>query len=246
MWDLRRRKRQNTGRDGDGLGKSFDEAVDPDKDRDDHLSGDDPFFAECLLHLRAEHSRPLRTDDPPHGLGAFRRCDPRFRIGVFHLEEDRWGERTKGVEALSRYFLRIANRRFGLDVQGIEEEAIEFLQATPMPNNLRGLKKAIQATALDVRKGVIRKEDLLASLRGESLTAKELEVLCARILESYGMENASKVLVDFEKALLSQMLRRTGNLTRLARHLSISRNTLKSKLQKYGLEAKSGRRRRRL
>jgi DNA-binding NtrC family response regulator len=202
--------------------------------------------------LKERHYRECESGEEKRFFGkviACSRYSPHFLIEEKGFREDLYEllseieiyvpnleERGEDIEALSRFFLRLANRRYSLDVQGIEEEAIAFLRDKPMPNNLRGLKKIIQGAALNVRKGVIRREDLFAFLQGESITRKELEILCARILDSYGIENASRMLVDFEKTLLRLLLRRTGNLSLLARSLSISRNTLKSKLHKYGLE----------
>ncbi len=64
----------------------------------------------------------------------------------------------------------------------------------------------------------------------------QMNLACSKILELYNTENIDNLFMDFEKEILKILLQRTPNISRLAKLLSISRNTLKDRIKRYGLK----------
>lgn len=55
------------------------------------------------------------------------------------------------------------------------------------------------------------------------------------MLDERGTENAKDIFDEIQKEFYMALIKKSNNITHLANHLMISRNTLRKTLQKYNL-----------
>jgi transcriptional regulator with PAS, ATPase and Fis domain len=106
---------------------------------------------------------------------------------------------------------------------------MELLQAYRWPGNIRELRNVVErAFILHANVDELRPEHLPPELRGDA--SRKPEKL-APAVPAEGL-----VLEDVEKRLISEALERsTGNQSKAARLLGISRDTLRYRLKKHGM-----------
>jgi two-component system, NtrC family, response regulator AtoC len=99
--------------------------------------------------------------------GAFRE-DLFYRLNVVPIALPALRERRTDIPLLSRYFIAKLNARLKKNVDGIEPEAAECLNAHGWPGNIRELENVIERAVLFADGVRIRLEDLPGELRGPS------------------------------------------------------------------------------
>ncbi len=157
--------------------------------------------------------------------GRFRE-DLFFRIHVVRLKLPPLRERGGDIPLLVGRFLPELALSFAKPVAGIEEGALRLLERYGWPGNVRELENELKrAVALVEPGGWIDREHLSETIRdGYQETAAEPATL-------------QEKLERLERAEILQVLDRTGgNKTRAARELGLSRQGLKNKLARYGIE----------
>jgi two-component system response regulator HydG len=158
--------------------------------------------------------------------GRFRR-DLYYRIGVVALATPPLRERREDVPLLARHFLERYATRFHKRFEGFEPAALEALEAHAWPGNVRELKNAIERAVLleegplvtramlpiDATVGLPAEPPAGEPGAGEDLDLERLELRAlARALELSG-----------------------GNQSLAARRLGVSRDTVRYRMQKYGV-----------
>ena len=158
--------------------------------------------------------------------GKFRE-DLYYRLNVVTLQVPPLRERNEDIPALANHFLEkfaVRNRR---QVEGITPRAMDMLLKHPWPGNVRELENAIE-------RGVIL-------MRGDHLDERSLPLSLhhaeAEPEETPPADAVPSSLEEAEKLVLSRTLEATGgNRSEAARRLNITRKTLLSKINKYGLD----------
>ncbi len=108
----------------------------------------------------------------------------------------------------------------------VTKEAIATLEAYAWPGNARELRNVIERVLLLEDADAIRSEHLPAEVRGTAARSTKGMVLPANGLD----------LEELERDLICQALERAeGNKTGAARLLGLSRDTLRYRLEKYGI-----------
>jgi len=117
-------------------------------------------------------------------------------------------------------------------VKGVSANAIQMLQAYRWPGNVRELRNVIErAFILHAGAGELRPEHLPPELRGAAAAGVKRADKSVAAVTQEGL-----VLEDVEKKLIQEALdRSTGNQSRAARLLGISRDTLRYRLKKHGM-----------
>ena len=164
--------------------------------------------------------------------GRFRE-DLFYRINTFTIEMPPLRDRIEDIEPLSDFFLR----RFSLEARknllGFSPEALRYIRAYSWPGNVRELKNVIERAVILCQAGELQGEDLPRELR-RSCEAAGLQ---AGSTASDDPRSAARPLESAEKSLISEALNRSeGNVSAAARTLGITRNTLRYRMRKYGLE----------
>jgi two-component system response regulator AtoC len=161
----------------------------------------------------------------------FRR-DLYFRLAVILLRLPPLRERGEDVLTLAGHFLHRFRAKYGKAVERIDPRARDRLLAYPWPGNVRELSHVIERAVLWSRGPVIDVEHLALEAPAEPAPREE-EPAATAPTRPAGMD-----LEQWERTLIEQALRESdGNQTRAAQRLGISRDTLRYRLKKYGMQS---------
>lgn len=171
------------------------------------------------------------------------REDLYYRLRVMEITLPSLRQRREDIPELVRYFL--ARHRDALNSSAVEvsAKAMDLLTAQDWPGNVRQLENVIRrALVLCIGPSITHE---VLELGKPNLPAKteplakdiqeDLEAVVERLLSS-GKEY---LIEELERLLIGRALERmNGNQVRTARLLGITRNTLRSRVLKFGLKSK--------
>jgi DNA-binding NtrC family response regulator len=162
----------------------------------------------------------------------FRR-DLYFRLAVILLRLPPLRERREDILALAEHFLRRFRAKYGKPVERIDPRARDLLLAYPWPGNVRELSHVIERAVLWSRGPTLDAEHLSLEVPPEPSPPAEDLPSPGGPTRPGGMD-----LEQWERSLIEQALREAdGNQTRAAQRLGISRDTLRYRLKKYGMQS---------
>jgi Response regulator containing CheY-like receiver, AAA-type ATPase, and DNA-binding domains len=157
--------------------------------------------------------------------GKFRE-DLYHRISQLEIQVPPLRERKEDIKPLVEYFVALANAELGTSVEGVEEQALKKLMDYSFPGNVRELKNLVYKAVLETRFGKIK--DFALHEEKNSSFEKALELL----LDAMPEEELPNLLERVELYLIKKLLERySGNKSKVASLLGISRNTLESRLK---------------
>jgi len=158
--------------------------------------------------------------------GKFRE-DLYHRISQLEIQVPPLRERKEDIKPLVEYFVALANAELGTSVEGVEEQALKKLMDYSFPGNVRELKNLVYKAVLETRFGKI-KDFALREEKNNPSFEKALELL----LDAVPEEELPNLLERVELYLIKKLLERySGNKSKVASLLGISRNTLESRLK---------------
>ncbi len=170
-----------------------------------------------------------------------------FRQSVLRIPPLR--ERQVDLSLIVRSVLDKLRREFGIRSEGITEEALDLLKSQNWPGNIRELEGVLWAASILAGRSNISLKALTPFLSngGDALKDEEkaleeiiedrLNVLFRRFEINHLKDVYPMVIERVEKPLLCLVLREThGNRVRAASILGINRNTLRKKLEFYGMK----------
>ncbi|MGH7475360.1 MAG: sigma-54-dependent transcriptional regulator [Longimicrobiales bacterium] len=161
--------------------------------------------------------------------GGFR-SDLYYRVAVVPIHLAPLRQRQEEIPLFARHFVQSFNDKLGLEIDGIDSEAMRLMLEYRWPGNVRELENTIER-AMVLTQGVkVRAEDLSAQIRSPvqaldepTLTDDDLSV------KRHG--------AALERRLIQKALERTrGNKTKAADLLELSSRALLYKIREYGLE----------
>ncbi|MCA9491856.1 MAG: sigma-54-dependent Fis family transcriptional regulator [Myxococcales bacterium] len=158
--------------------------------------------------------------------GRFRE-DLLYRLDVVRLVVPPLRDRRDDIPLLTAHFADLYARRYGRPVPELEPEVVAALAAWSWPGNVRELENAVQRMVVmgPARIG-------LRDLPGRIATPEPAE----RSLPE-GDIDLPTLVDDFERALVTRAMERAGhNKAAAARSLGITREGLRYKLQKLGID----------
>ncbi len=177
--------------------------------------------------------------------GTFRE-DLYYRLKVVTIWLPPLRERTEDIPLLTEYFLSRHAKEVGAENRGISGEAAEMLSGYRWPGNVRELSNTIQKAVIFNRGARIESRDIslpAAEETGDESPFPERENEAFRrwirsCLTDGPEENRFDACIDHISSLLiSEALSLTGgNRSQAAKMLGLSRPTLHSKIDKYGLK----------
>jgi nitrogen regulation protein NR(I) len=178
--------------------------------------------------------------------GKFRE-DLYYRLKIMTISLPPLRERKEDIRELTEYFFRLFNRQSGARVLHIDAPVFEKLASYDWPGNVRELANTISRSLILCKGNVFTAEDIVYDVEGEAgsfaseeeieeTLAKILDPLFSNILQFWGRGLRSNLLEKVEKFLVRKALVETkGNQVQAAKLLGISRNTLRSRMEKYNL-----------
>ncbi len=155
--------------------------------------------------------------------GAFR-SDLFFRVNGISLVIPPLRDRLAEIEPLARAFIAEACAKDGRPVPELSVEGVATLKGYPWPGNVRELKSVIDRAVLFAGEGVMSGEAIAQAIgvKGGAAAAAPSNLREER-------EAAEK------RAVLEALEKCGGNQTKAAELLGVSRRTLVTRLQQYGM-----------
>ncbi len=170
--------------------------------------------------------------------GKFRE-DLFYRINVIEIKIPPLRERKDDIPILANYFLKKYAEKNGRKIKAISEDALILMQSYKWPGNVRELENIIERAVLLCDGDEITKENLPDYIK----SAEELpEIYISKWIDKIIQNPVNNgkvydlVINNIEKELLSKTLIKFGrNQLQTSDFLGINRNTLRAKIEKYGL-----------
>ena len=157
------------------------------------------------------------------------RADLYFRLCMIHVQVPPLRERGIDVLGLTAHFMAGFTARYAKPDLRLSSEAMAVLTRHSWPGNVRELKNTIERAVALSAGSVIGVEDI-------SLQAAPLGVGPQPGPDSNFYRNASMNLHEVEREMLISALSSTGtNVSKAARLLGISRDTLRYRAKKYSI-----------
>jgi two-component system response regulator AtoC len=161
--------------------------------------------------------------------GNFRK-DLFFRIAVVPIHLPPLRQRTEEIPLLARHFLETFNRSLGLQIEGIEPDAMKALLEYPFTGNVRELENVIERAMVLAEGSKLTVDDLPIHVQSPVAPLDEVDLGD----DELSVKKHGAVL---ERRLIQKALERTGgNRTRAAELLELSSRALLYKIRDYGLE----------
>ncbi|MBI4363833.1 MAG: sigma-54-dependent Fis family transcriptional regulator [Candidatus Latescibacteria bacterium] len=158
-----------------------------------------------------------------------------YRLDVIRIVVPPLRERPEDIPPLIDHFVAHWNRELGRSVKGPNDEALALLMAYRWPGNVRELRNVIERAILLESEEWILPEHLPVEIVGASGSGP-------RVLETrLKSEGGVTTLAQAERVAIEMALARAGgNKTKASEWLGISRQTLRTKLKEYRIEAPGG------
>jgi transcriptional regulator with GAF, ATPase, and Fis domain len=159
------------------------------------------------------------------------RADLFFRLSAITLRLPPLRDRPHDIRLLAEHFVRTAAARFGRPAPRLAEDCLSILMAYSFPGNVRELESEMARLAALASPDVPCGADLLNDRirnrgRGQGAASSQAAPVAPMSLQ------------EMEKQLISSVLQHTGgNRTRAAEILGISREGLRTKLQRLEVPA---------
>lgn len=161
------------------------------------------------------------------------RADLYYRVQVVSLRVPSLSERPEDILPLAKHFIEQYNAQFGLSCQGLTNAAQDALTKATWRGNVRELKHAIEAAMNESDQAWIDVGDLPQRL----WPAHDVETAaCTPVHAMHG--SLPERVGQVERGWIQEALARSqGSVAGAAALLGIPRQTLQSKMKKYGLGA---------
>jgi len=177
--------------------------------------------------------------------GRFRE-DLYYRLKVVTIWLPPLRERSSDIPLLAEYFMSRYASEMGMPNPGLTRESLSILEHYPWPGNVRELANTIQKALIFNRGMPISAEIISQAIScrapgtaagGEGVDDSIRQWIRDKILSGPEEDLFEKCVDRFSRILLSEALTITGgNRSQSARLLGLSRPTLHSKIEKYGLK----------
>jgi len=155
--------------------------------------------------------------------GEFRE-DLFYRLNLITIRLPPLRERRSDIALLARHIVARVAASYGLGEVALTSGALEWLAAQPWPGNIRQLRQTLERTLLLVDKAQLTQADFVAAGHADDAgNAVRLGV------DGMTLEQVERHMI--ERALSQH----TGNISRVARTLGLSRTALYRRLERHGL-----------
>lgn len=203
-------------------------------------------FLQNQVFFRVGGTRPIRsnvriiaaTNSDLRELsedGRFR-ADLMFRLNVIELHLPPLRERRDDIPLLIQHFLKRFAGELKKPVRDITEEALAYLGTYAWPGNIREMANCLERAILLTDRAVLDIADFALSLQSGSPATPVRAPNPDAETNLFLYSPYRGTLADVERAHIHAALERNNwNQVRTAEELGIHRNTLRNKIQEYGL-----------
>lgn len=155
--------------------------------------------------------------------GSFRE-DLYYRLNVYLIEIPPLRERKDDIPVLCDHFIRMFNKEYQRQINGIEPDALSLLSGYYWRGNIRELRNVLLRAMISAR-GMISKSDLPANITSELGPGDEIRFQTGMSLPEIERES---ILMTIKKV--------NGNKAKAAELLGISRRSLYNKIAEYKID----------
>ncbi|MEJ2247821.1 MAG: helix-turn-helix domain-containing protein, partial [Acidobacteriota bacterium] len=148
-----------------------------------------------------------------------------YRLNSIHIPMPPLRERLEDLPLLADYYVRKFSTEKQRPARALSDEAMRFLKRRDWPGNVRELIQTLEYAAATCESETIGVRDLPETTADPSEREAETGGYLARLEKN----EILRILEKFQ-----------GNKTRAAKYLGIHRKTLREKMERYRLHAKSG------
>ncbi|HEX8394782.1 MAG TPA: sigma-54 dependent transcriptional regulator [Longimicrobium sp.] len=167
--------------------------------------------------------------------GRFRE-DLFYRLAVVTVMLPPLRERGTDLDLLSLHYFAHYAREHGRPIRAVAEEVFNVLHRHPWPGNVRQLRNAAERAVVMADGEILLPQHLPADILNPPEASGG-----ASASTGTGGEPPLVTLEEMERRMIRRALRETGsNVTVAAERLGIHRNTLRRKIQEYGLGPGTG------
>jgi nitrogen regulation protein NR(I) len=180
--------------------------------------------------------------------GSFRQ-DLYYRLKVVTLHLPPLRERPEDIPELVRYFLQRFGPEINRNVKEIAPRVLEKLMRYRWPGNVRELENVVQRGLVVAKGNTLLPEDFflegleaeIGGPKGQMDFEERLQMLMGPVFKELAEHSKrspdADVMSAVEKVLIKRALQETkGNQVQAAILLGISRNTLRSKIERYRIK----------
>jgi len=162
------------------------------------------------------------------------RSDLYFRLRIIPIRVPPLRERGDDIITLAQHFLALHGRRYGKPDLQFSTEALSVLKSYDWPGNVRELRNMLEQTVLLAAGNLITPNQLAICPGLSGPCDRDFHSLDAYCM-SVPVGGVS--VPEVERDLVVKMLDKTGwNVTRSARLLGVTRDMLRYRIEKLGLE----------
>jgi two-component system NtrC family response regulator len=155
------------------------------------------------------------------------RDDLFYRLSVFPIHIPPLRERRNDIPLLAIYFLRRFTEEMGKAIRSFSEEALNMLLSYAWPGNVREFQNVVERAVILCKGNEINLGDIVLGAGAPADTLHKYRTLIPP--EGISLE-------EVEKGLIVAALHMTGNnQVRAANLLKITRNTLRYRMEKFGI-----------
>jgi DNA-binding NtrC family response regulator len=149
--------------------------------------------------------------------GTFRQ-DLLYRINTVEIQVPPLAERIEDIPLLAEHYLNYYSRKYHKQVNTISAGAMEKLKRYAWPGNIRELQHAIERAVIMTDSASLQETDFLFSRPATAMSPETLN------------------LDEVEKAAIVKALGiHSGNISKAAEELGLTRASLYRRMEKYGL-----------
>jgi two-component system, NtrC family, response regulator AtoC len=174
------------------------------------------------------------------------RGDLYFRLAVILLHLPPLRERGEDAVLLAEHFLQRFSAKYGKDVRRIDARAREVLLSYPWPGNVRELSHVIERAVLWSRDSTLNVDHLSVTApmrvepdggeRAQESVEQSLPQVNGTVAQTQLPEGVD--LSQWERSMIERAMKEAGgNQTKAAQRLGITRDTLRYRLKKFGIQA---------
>ena len=159
------------------------------------------------------------------------RSDLFFRLGVVQFFVPPLRERKEDLKPLTEHFISYYNSRMNRQVMGVDEDVGRVFENYPWPGNVREFRNVMES-AFNMAEGeYIALSDIPETLAVFSFTRGN-----AAFPEAG--KSLTSMMSEYEKEIIQQTLRNSASLSQASSMLKMTRQAVKYKIEKYGIDYK--------
>ncbi len=168
------------------------------------------------------------------------REDLYYRLNIITIQLPPLRDRMTDIPALVKYFIARYANETGKSVKEIDRSALEKITAHSWPGNVRELENCIRRAVVLAKGDFITADEIDLSQNAvekcEENVFDEKAALDQLVEQIIDKKSGTKLWPEVEKLLIAKVLQKTaGNQVQAAKILGIHRNTLRNRIEKYGL-----------